>query len=91
MVSEDKKDLSQLEEMLKNDDLFTNKIMEEDANSIMYQQVLPTGETYCYQYAKIVMGHGKSYLVQSAKDGEYTFENVARMRQAANTISALHG
>jgi hypothetical protein len=72
-----------------NDDLFANKVVEHDGKSILYQQVLPTGETYSYQYCGNVNPMGSEYFVQTSPVGEFSMESVRRMQQVVSSIGSL--
>jgi hypothetical protein len=90
VIAARQQDLAQIESDLKTDDLFTNQIVESDHSSLMYQQVLPTGETYSYQFCKnVTTPDGTPYFVCTSPMGEFSMESVSRMKQVVNTISSL--
>jgi hypothetical protein len=79
-------DLTSSRADMNGDGLFTNKVIEQDQSSILYEQLLPTGETFSYQFCKNINGNGQAYSVQSSPVGEFTLEAVNRMKQVAATI-----
>lgn len=83
------KDIDHVIASIATDDLFANKVVERDGKSILYQQVLPTGETYSYQYCGNVSPMGTDYFVQSSPLGEFSMESVRRMQQVVSSIGSL--
>jgi hypothetical protein len=71
---------------LNGDGLFTNKVIEKDQTTVLYEQILPTGETFSYQFCKNINGRDKAFSVQSSPVGEFTLEAINRMKQVASTI-----
>lgn len=82
-------DLKQVVSDLATDDLFTNKVIEDNGVSLVYQQVLPTGETFGYHYCVNVQPAGAGYFVQTSPMGEFSIESISRMKQVVASISAL--
>lgn len=89
VIAARQQDLGQLEHDLQGDDLFTNKIVEEDGSSLMYQQILPTGETFSYQFCKnVTTPNGTPYFICTSPMGEFSMESISRMKQVVSTIGA---
>jgi hypothetical protein len=86
VVFQEQKDLAALEAELKEDPLFTNKIVEREEDALVYQQVLPTGEAYFYHYARIADVSGTPFVVRSWSLGEYPMDGIQRMKHAAKSI-----
>jgi hypothetical protein len=89
LVQSREQDLSQMEVELAHDDLFTNKVVLKDNKSILYEQVLPTGETYSYQYVRNVSAGNNTYFIHTSPTGEFSIDNIYRMRDAANSMRSI--
>lgn len=87
VVTNRHQDLGSTHADMNGDGLFTNKVIEQDQTSVLYEQVLPTGETFSYQFCKNINGTNQAYSVQSSPVGEFTLEAINRMKQVASTIT----
>ncbi len=82
MTKEQKSIESVLGELNEEGQLFDNKIIEQTDKLIVYQQILPTGEAYFYHlYANSVVDE-KWYSVKTWDLGEFTLDDIGRMKQA---------
>lgn len=86
VVTQEQKELAQVEAELADDPLFTNKITERKENGFVYQQVLPTGEAYYFHYAQVGKVGETAYFVRSSPLGEYPMEAIQRMKMSASSI-----
>jgi hypothetical protein len=80
-------DLASTHADMNGDGLFTNKVIEKDQTTVLYEQILPTGETFSYQFCKNINGKNQAFSVQSSPVGEFTLEAINRMKQVASTIT----
>jgi hypothetical protein len=86
VVVQEAKELAALEAELKDDPLFTNKIVEKEENALVYQQMLPTGEAYFYHYSQVSDLEGTPFVVRSWSQGEFPMDGIQRMKHAARSI-----
>jgi len=89
IVTDHHQDHTVLRQDLNTDALFTNKLVEEDNASLMYEQLLPTGESYSYQFCKNISAQGHPYFIHTSPSGEYTLEAISRMKQVVSTIGSI--
>ncbi len=87
VASQEKMDLPQIKSAISDDMLFTNRIVEETNNSILFQRILPDGTTYDFNFRSFSDVGGKPYVFKTSEEGEFSIESVNRMRQA---ISSVH-
>lgn len=87
VASQEKADIPQIKSDINDDMLFTNRIVEETANSILFQRILPDGTTYDFNFCSFGDIGGKPYVFKTCEEGEFSIESVNRMRQA---ISSVH-
>lgn len=87
IASQEKMDMPAIKNAINDDMLFTNRIVEETNNSILFQRILPDGTTYDFNFRSFSEVGGKPYLFKTAEEGEFSIESVNRMRQA---ISSVH-
>lgn len=86
VIVQEAKELAALEAELKDDPLFTNTIVEREENSLVYQQVLPTGEAYFYHYVQVTDLEGTPFVMRSWSQGEFPMDGIQRMKHAARSI-----
>jgi hypothetical protein len=87
VASQEKMDMNAIKSAINDDMLFTNRIVEETNNSILFQRILPDGTTYDFNFRSFSEVGGKPYLFKTSEEGEFSIESVNRMRQA---ISSVH-
>ncbi|MFN0033107.1 MAG: hypothetical protein ACKVOR_13185 [Flavobacteriales bacterium] len=87
VASQEKGDMKTVKAELNEDMLFMSRIIEESNNSLLYQRVLPDGSAYDYSYKCSNEVSGKPYFFRTCEEGEFTMENVGRMKVA---ISSVH-
>ena len=87
VATQEKVDMAAIKHELEEDMLFTNKVVEESNNSVLFQRILPDGTTYDYSYQSLSEISGKPYVFRTSEEGEFSMESVNRMRQA---ISSVH-
>ncbi len=86
VASLEKADMTKVKAELGEDMLFGCKVMEENPNSLLFQRILPDGTEYDYSYRYAGEIGGKSYFFKTCEEGEFSMENVGRMKQAISTI-----
>jgi hypothetical protein len=77
-----------LDRILTEDGMFTNRVESEDNDVIIYQQFLPGGEPWYYQVIGRAEVSGREYLFRSDPMGEYTLAQVRRMAAAIRRLSS---
>ncbi len=87
VASQEMTDMPKIKNAISDDMLFTNRIVEETNNSILFQRILPDGTTYDFNFRSFNDVGGKPYVFKTCEEGEFSIESVNRMRQA---ISSVH-
>jgi hypothetical protein len=86
-VIEQESDLKSLLDSTEDEGIFTNKVVDEDERTIVYQQILPGGKEWFYQVIGKATPGEASYTFRSDPMGEYTLEDARRMAAAIRSIS----
>lgn len=86
IASMEKTDLAKIKSTLGEDMLFTSKIIEETNNSLLYQRNLPDGAAYDYNFRSICELGEKSYTFRTCEEGEFSLENVNRMKSVIASV-----
>ncbi|MCC6599226.1 MAG: hypothetical protein IT223_00965 [Crocinitomicaceae bacterium] len=89
VLNQEEKKMNAVLKELSSDNLFENKILEQTESMVVYQQVLPTGEPYSFNFSAILQAGGKWYYIKSWAIGEFTLEQINRMKQAVETIHTI--
>ena len=87
IASLEKADIIRIKTELSEDMLFTNRIVEENDKSVMYQRILPDGTEYDYSFKCSNEIGGKDYFFRTSEEGEFKMDHVTKMKQA---ISSVH-
>jgi len=77
----------QLQTEIADDGMFTNRVESEQEGVIIYQQYLPTGESWYFQVIGQARVGGQDYLFRSEPMGEYTLQQAERMASAIRRLS----
>ena len=88
VASQEKSDISVIKSIMNDDMLFTNRIVEENTTSIMYQRILPDGSEYDYSYCNFSEVGGKQYVFKTCEEGEFSMDSVTRMKEAICSVRA---
>lgn len=86
VATQEKTDMTTIKTSINEDMLFTNRIVEENPNSILYQRILPDGTEYDYSYRNFCDLGGKTYVFKTCEEGEFSMDNVSRMKQAICSV-----
>lgn len=88
VASQEKGDVNKFKADMEDDMLFKHEIVEENTQSLMYKRVLPDGTEYDYSYKSCNDVSGIPYIFRTSEEGEFTKENVTRMKTAIGTVHA---
>lgn len=88
VATQEKGDINNFKSALADDMLFKHEVVEENAQSLLYKRVLPDGTEYDYSFKSCNEISGTPYVFRTSEEGEFTKDNVTRMRQAIGTIRA---
>jgi len=82
IASQENKDMASLKEEISENMLFSSRVIEESANTLLYQRLLPDGKAYDYNFRSLSSIGGKPYFFRTCEEGEYSKESVDLMRTA---------
>ena len=68
------------------DGIFTHRIMDNEDNSCIYKRVLPDGSTYDFGLHQQAVIGDTQYAFQSAPEGEFSLQDILRMKMALASI-----
>jgi len=88
VATQEKGDLNNFKSALADDMLFKHEVVEENSQSLLFKRVLPDGTEYDYSYKSCSDISGTPYVFRTSEEGEFTKDNVTRMKQAINTVRA---
>ncbi len=82
IASQENKDMTSVKEEINENMLFSSRVIEESANSLLYQRLLPDGKAYDYNFRSVSSIGGKPYFFRTCEEGEYSKESVDLMKVA---------
>jgi hypothetical protein len=69
-----------------NEGVFYHEIMDTEDNATVYKRKLPDGSYYDYGLTQLTRINDTYYLFRSASEGEFTFDDVLRMKSALASV-----
>jgi hypothetical protein len=87
-ISREAADLVSLRKELSEELFYKNQITQEDGRSLLYQRALPDGKAYFYQYITNLEIGANPFHARTISEGEFTLDQVEKIKAAIQTISA---
>lgn len=72
--------------LAESDGIFTHLVIDNEDNSCLYSRNLPDGRTFDFGLIQQIRIQDKFYTFSSAKEGEYTLQDVLKMRSALASV-----